>query len=329
MTNSVTGAVFEAINGQAQDIESSIDQEQLKGYGFPTPNIYFSTDIKPNQVFIKDSSDENNKVFFEVFDNYIFSFEKHDYKGVFSKNYPIFYNPVYFYKKDTCRITPTNILNNNLSEITPQSQTVDLIAAIYKNMSLCNTVDIEDNYTFLLVEEDYTNYCKNNECEDYIKDENFLYYATSIISYYIFFQMEMASVEEILSITKSLIQDDAENKEIDILGKIINYKNNKEIYLNNLLENGKIYVYTLDQDFINDFMDYISDENQGNEEMINSFYNRIEKTIALNSKFIVLCDKNYREELASFIEPSFIFSKVLSFDNLPENICYEVIGTIK
>lgn len=311
-------------------IETLMDEyANQKGYIFRSPNIIVSDDLKPNQVLIKDFENDKNKVYFEVFENHIFSFENLNFKGVFSRNYPIFSNPVFFYQKDDFRVNPVRVINNNFDEITAGVQIVDLIVSIYKEVYFNSNVSLPEDYLFLVDEKAYSDYCKNNLCDESVKNEYFLYFANSVINNYVQFSQELPSVEELLYLIKSILDSYSKDQVYDTLQDVINYKNNKEIFLNNLFENEKIYAYTFEQNFIDDFNEYISDENEEDTTKLYSLVSRIEKVVFPNSKVILLCDKEYRTSLDEFMKTHFVFSKVLSFDSIPDTINYEIIGSIK
>lgn len=303
------------------------------GYGVQIPNICISSDIKPNQVLIKDEILPNRQVLFTVHEDYIFSFDNTSGEEFFTENYPLFYNPVFFYKRDNYSVKPIEIWKNDIQNSIAETQILDLIIVMYKNFAIINDYVFNEEYKILYNDDELKNYFLSdlNSNVD-ASNENLTVIPFEIAVEYTRHNIKFKSLESLLSYSKSLIDLNVEYEEIDFINNIMKIEENRKSFISFLSENWKIYVYTLSDDLLNEIKilykkDDLIDEEF--EEQVCKLISRVNKSIKPNLRLTVLCSDEDRTNINYFFRTNFDFSAVITNSDLSDNDNYEIVGNIE
>ena len=266
-----------------------------KGYYFKKPNIVISTDIKQNEVLIRDRDFIDRQVSFTTFENCIFSFDNLYEKNPCTVNYPIFCNPVYIYKKDNYSVRPIEIWKNDFANAVSDTQILDLIISAYSAFALNSFVFFNDEFSIIESFETFSSFCENNaDFNDLADDEDFFAFILSIIDTNVLLNNSIKSIDEIILFAKKILELDTDDEEKSLINELMKNEKFKNSFINAITENEKVYAYTLSDKFIDEINSInggdVEDDKEEAKQIKYNLLDRVVKGVKENLRLIILCD---------------------------------------
>lgn len=303
-----------------------------KGYSFKKPQVYVSNDIEPNQVLINWSNSKENGVLLNIHNDYIFSFQQSSHTDVFSENYPLYDNLVYFYKKDDLSINPVEIWKNDIVDSVSETQILDLLIVIYKDFCLRSFAHVvSEIFKSEIQQKAQSLYFEGNPESEYeVRNELFSSICSEIIDFFVSFEKPLVSLEEVFALAEEMVALH-EEEDISVFDYLISKQNIRTQFFNYFLQDDKLMLYAISDDFINSIVAYIEsplyfkEGNQVKKALLNRFYSFIN----LNKRTIILCKREFRDDLYYLFKKHCPFFNVLPLEDIPCDLQYEIIGKIE
>ena len=228
-------------------------------------------------------------------------------------------------------IKPVEIWKNDIVDSVSETQILDLLIVIYKDFCLRSFAHVvSEIFKSEIQQKAQSLYIEGNPESEYeVRNELFSFICSEIIDFFVSFEKPLVSLEEVFALAEEMVA--LHEEDISLFDYLISKQNIRTQFFNYFLQDDKLMLYAISDDFINSIVAYIEsplyfkEGNQVKKALLNRFYSFIN----LNKRTIILCKREFRDDLYSVFKKHCPFFNVFPLEDIPSDLQYEIIRTIE